>query len=412
MTISQQAQPTSRLLVRSAETDPCELLELLPGPERALAWVRGDTGFVGWGEAARLEVRGPSRFEEADSWWRNFVTGLDIDDAIGVPGSGPVAFVSMAFADQPAKSLVIVPQVVVARRGERAWITTIGQPPHDNRVVPVRRPRAVRYADGYFPANAYRSAVRDAVGHIRAGRLDKVVLAHDLLAVAEDALDERFVLRHLAEHYPGCWTYAVDGLVGATPELLIRKTGLLVESRVLAGTAWPSGDTTEDAAAAGLLLSPKDRREHAFAAESLVESLRPLCTALSTEGPHVLRLPNVQHLATDVRAELAEPTWLLHVVEAVHPTAAVGGVPREEARQLIDRLEGMDRGRYSGPVGWLDARGDGECGIALRCAQFDGSTARLFAGCGIVETSDPMGEAREASAKMRPLRDAIEGVVT
>ncbi|WP_326948699.1 chorismate-binding protein [Amycolatopsis sp. NBC_01307] len=409
MSISHLPQPATRLLVRSADVAPADLLGLLPGPDHALAWIREGTGFVGWGQAARLEVRGPGRFEEADRWWRNFVARLDIEDAVGVPGSGPVAFVSMAFADHPAKSLVIVPEVVVARRDGRTWITTVGNVPRATRVRPVRRPSAVRYTDGQFPASAHQRAVREAVRHIRAGTLDKVVLAHDLVAVAEEPLDQRFVLRHLAEHYPRCWTYAVDGLVGATPELLLRRTGRVVESRVLAGTAWPGRGVSDDETEAALLSSAKDRREHAFAAESLVSSLQPFCTTMSVEGPHVLRLPNVQHLATDVTAELREPTWLLRLVEAVHPTAAVGGAPRDEATRLIDRWEAMDRGRYSGPVGWLDAHGNGECGIALRCAQFDGATARLFAGCGIVATSEPAQETREVSAKMRPLRDAVEG---
>jgi menaquinone-specific isochorismate synthase len=236
---------------------------------------------------------------------------------------------------------------------------------------------------------------------MRAGELAKAALAHDLLAVAEADHDPRHLLRGLADRYPTCWAYAVDGLVGATPELLLRRRGDVVESRVLAGTGW---------AGSGSLTSAKNLAEHAFAVDSLAERLRPFCRTLTVpDSPSVLELHNVSHLATDVRGRARGDASLLRIAGAVHPTAAVGGTPRAEAVALIASLEGMDRGRYAGPVGWLGAAGDGELGIALRCAQLAGPVARLYAGCGIVADSDPDSEVREAAAKLLAVREALEG---
>jgi len=248
------------------------------------------------------------------------------------------------------------------------------------------------------------------VRRMRAGELDKVVLAHDLLDVAERPLDARYLLAGLAGRYPGCWSYAVDGLVGATPELLMRRREGAVWSRVLAGTIWP-GPTAECDLGDTLLGSAKDRHEHRLAVQSLVESLRPLCASLTApDEPVPLVLPNVTHLSSDVVGTLPakKPASLLELVAAVHPTAAVGGTPREVAVPMIAALEGMDRGRYTGPVGWVDAGGDGELGIALRCAQLDGPVARLFAGCGIVADSDPDTEVREAAAKLLAVREVMD----
>jgi menaquinone-specific isochorismate synthase len=193
--------------------------------------------------------------------------------------------------------------------------------------------------------------------------------------------------------------------------MLISRTGDTVRSRVLAGTLWPDGTATHDDLAARLLGSAKDRHEHALAVESLAAALRPLCATLDVpETPAVIALRNVSHLSSDVTGALDpdDPPGLLRLAEAVHPTAAVGGTPRAAAVDLIAELEGMDRGRYAGPVGWVDADGDGELGIALRCAQLDGPVARLFAGCGVVADSDPDTEVREAAAKLAAVRDALE----
>jgi len=412
--------PTSRtrqrLRVHTGRAARADLLAELPHPQHALAWVRDGSGLVGWGEAARLEVSGPNRFAEADSWWREFTAGLEVDDDLGVPGSGPVAFVSMAFADDPGHSVLVVPEVVRGRRNGHDWITTVGRDHVETQITPVRRPSTMRYADGQLSVTGFREAVKEAVARMRHGDLDKVVLAHDLLATADVVIDHRYVLDSLARRYPECWVYSVDGLLGATPELLLRRTGAVVDSRVLAGTTWPHDGMSDEELAAALLSSKKNREEHEYAIASLAQTLRPFCTTMSVEGPSVLRLPNVSHLSSDVIGTLkgnpsgsGEPS-LLRLVAALHPTAAVGGTPRAAAITMIDELEGMDRGRYAGPVGWIDGNGDGELGIALRCAQVDGSTARLFAGCGLVAESDPDSEVREAHAKMRPMREALESM--
>jgi menaquinone-specific isochorismate synthase len=408
VTTAPASRTRQRLRVHTARAAGGDLLGRLPHPDHALAWVRGGSGLVGWGEAARFEASGPNRFADADRWWRDFTSTLDVQDEVGSPGSGPVAFVSMAFADEPGHSVLVVPEVVLGSRDGQSWVTTVGRPTPAE-IAPVRRPSTVRYADGQLSITDYRGAVAAAVARMRDGELDKVVLAHDLLAVADVPIDLRFVLEGLARRYPGCWVYAVDGLLGATPELLLRRTGSLVDSRVLAGTTWPHDGMSDEELEAALLSSPKNLEEHDYAIRSLADTLKPFCTTMSVEGPSVLRLPNVSHLSSDVIGTLSGSPSLLRLGAALHPTAAVGGTPRADAIAVIDELEGMDRGRYAGPVGWIDGNGDGELGIALRCAQVEGRTARLFAGCGLVAESDPDNEVCEAHAKMRPMRDALEG---
>jgi menaquinone-specific isochorismate synthase len=220
----------------------------------------------------------------------------------------------------------------------------------------------------------------------------------------------RHLLRRLAERYPSCWTFSVDGLVGATPELLVRRTGDRVLSRVLAGTVGRLDDDVADGELADALLgSEKDLEEHEIAVHSVAAVLAQHCEDLAVpDRPTILRLRNVQHLATDVTGRLADGSGVLALAGALHPTAAVCGTPTDVALKVIGDLEGMDRGRYAGPVGWLGTGGDGEFGIALRCAEVDGTRLRLFAGCGIVAGSDPEDELAEAQAKFVPIRDALE----
>ena len=386
------------------------LIDLLPSPRGVLCWVRDGEGLAAWGEVARVCTTGPDRFERAETWWRSFSAQLDVDDEVSLPGSGPVAFASLAFNDSPGSSVLVVPRVVVGRRDGLTWVTEVETDTTPERVVPVRQPRGLRYSDGELPVTAWREAVARAVSRMREGTAPvKVVLAHDLLAVADEPLDPRFLLHGLATRYPSCWTFAVDGLVGATPELLLCRRGSEVLSQVLAGTTWPHPGADAAALAAELLASEKDRDEHRYAVDSLADTLRPFCTELTVPvAPTVLHLRNVLHLATEVRGVLRPPgTPLLTLADAVHPTAAVGGTPTCDAVAAIGELEAMDRGRYAGPVGWIDATGNGELGIALRCAQVSGRAARLFAGCGIVAGSDPEAELGESDAKLVPMREAL-----
>jgi menaquinone-specific isochorismate synthase len=249
------------------------------------------------------------------------------------------------------------------------------------------------------------------VERIRSGHLGKAVLARDLAAHAAEPIDTRVLLDRLARRFPACYTFACAGLVGATPELLVRRTGDRVDSLVLAGTT-ARGTSPADDVARGLALfaCAKDREEHGYAAEMVGDALTPLCAELMMPGePELLTLANVIHLATPVRARLDQERSVFDVVANLHPTPAVCGTPTDVALELIRELESMDRGRYAGPVGWVDARGDGEWAIALRCAEIDGRQARLFAGCGIVADSDPPAELAEAQTKFRVMQYALEG---
>jgi menaquinone-specific isochorismate synthase len=400
-------------------TDPGPLLGLLPrsGP---LAWVRRGEGLVGWGEAVRIETSGPGRFADAERAWHDLVARSVVRDEVGLPGTGPVAFGSFAFSDTSrAAGVLIVPEVIVGRRGDRFWLTTVGAgavvPTAD---LPVAEPLGdhgrVEFDSGALNPGRWQDVVADAIRRINAGRLEKVVLARDLLALTQHPVDPRTLLTRLADRYPGCWSFSVDGLLGATPEMLVRREKGLVTSRVLAGTIRRTGDDVHDLAlAASLARSSKDLEEHEYAVRSVTEALAPHCTSTNVpESPYVLHLANVMHLATDVTGVLADHTTSLGLAAALHPSAAVCGTPTTDAAALIDEIEAMDRGRYAGPVGWMDAGGDGEWGIALRCAWIDPQDARrlrLFAGCGIVAGSHPADELAESTAKLLPIREALTG---
>jgi menaquinone-specific isochorismate synthase len=395
------------------------LLALVPEGDREgdrqLAWVRRGDGMVGWGEFARAEFTGPRRFSDASAWWSGILRGLQIEDRVRVAGSGPIAFASFAFNDDEP-SVVIVPQLVVGRRDGRTWMTWIGDEPVGEPITSEHGDSAlanISWAEGALTAIEWEAAVAWAVSRIQAGDVDKVVLARDVIAESSDVIDERRVLRALESQYPSTWTFALDGLLGATPELLVRLTRGLVTSRVLAGTIRKTGDDQHDLAlAASLARSSKDLEEHEYAVASVAESLAPFCSSTNIpDVPFVLHLANVMHLASDVTGVLADSLAArdaFGLLEALHPSAAVCGTPREAARALIAEIEGMKRGRYAGPIGWIDARGDGEFGIALRCAEISGSRARLFAGCGIVAGSDPEAELAESQAKLLPMRSALE----
>lgn len=383
----------------------------------AVAWVRQSAGLAGWGEAARVTLpAGADRFTAAEKWLRELADGADIDDQARHRGSGLVAFGAFTFDDASDGSVLVVPRAVLGRDGTgNAWLTTItpaGERPWAPGAVEApRQPGDVRWHDGALSGLEWQQAVGEAVRRItNSDELRKVVLARDVHASADGPLDPRVLLRRLAARYPGCHTFAVDGLVGATPELLIARNGWEVSSLVLAGTA-PRGATPgqDSDLARALLGSDKENEEHGYAASSLRDALAPLCSAMYVAPrPELIRLANVQHLGTRVRGTLAAARSALALVAAVHPTAAVGGTPTEAAVEVIRELESMDRERYAGPVGWIDAEGNGEWGIALRCAQLDGSSARLFAGCGIVAGSDPATELAETESKLRPMRSALE----
>ena len=409
------ASASTPLVVRTVPVDLADLplLDLLPRDE-PVSWLRRGEGLVGWGVAARLETSGPTRFSDAVKWWSETVARAQVDDQVAEPGTGLVSFGAFAFADEPGDSVLVVPQVVVGRRGDRTWLTTVSaeSPP----LVAAPRPEppvALVFSDGARNGEEWMSVVAEAVRRISAGDLEKVVLARDLIATTDEPLDVRWPLHRLAAQYEMCWTFHVDGLFGATPEMLVRRERGLVTSRVLAGTIRRTGDDERDLAlAATLARSSKDLEEHEYAVRSVADALEPHCSSMNVpEAPFVLHLPNVMHLATDVAGvvhDAADPAGTsLDLATALHPSAAVGGTPTDLATALITEIEGMDRGRYAGPVGWMDATGDGEWGIALRSASIEGNAVRLFAGCGIVAGSVPEAELAEAQAKFVPVRDAL-----
>ena len=403
---------SAQLIVRTVPVDLADLplLDLLP-ENAPVSWLRRGEGLVGWGVAARLDTAGHTRFSDAVKWWSETVARAQIDDQVNEPGTGLVSFGSFAFADDPGDSALVVPQVVVGRRGDRTWLTTVSvDAPRLVPATPPRAPSGLTFSDGARNGEEWMGVVADAVARINAGDLEKVVLARDLIATTDEPLDVRWPLRRLAEQYEMCWTFHVDGMFGATPEMLVRRERGLVTSRVLAGTIRRTGDDERDLAlAATLARSSKDLEEHEYAVRSVADALEPHCSSMNVpEAPFVLHLPNVMHLATDVNGVVHDPATSLQLAESLHPSAAVGGTPTLAATRLITDLEGMTRERYAGPVGWMDASGDGEWGLALRSAMMIDGGVRLFAGCGIVASSDPAAELAESQAKFVPVRDALE----
>ncbi|BDZ65029.1 isochorismate synthase [Agromyces mangrovi Wang et al. 2018] len=414
------AHPTARTRLH-VETrgvvDPGELLPLTDA-SAPLAWLREGEGIVGIGEALRLEFGGASRFADAADAWRAIADLAEVADAVDVPGSGLVAFASFAFADDSASpSALVVPAIVAGRRGGRAWITRIrpidggtGSLPPLPHPTAFGSPWRVKLRDGALPPAEYEAAVADAVRRIQGGEFEKVVLARELRGRMPRGADVRRLVSKLSTDYPDTWTFAVDGLVGASPETLVRVDRGGVSARVLAGTASRGvGADGDHDAELRLATSTKDRDEHAFAVRSAIETLRPHTSRLEASAePFTVRLPNLWHLATDLDGTLGDGSTSLDLVAAMHPTAAVAGSPTDVATAAIADLEGFDRGRYAGPVGWIGADGDGEWAIALRCAQIgpDGSV-RAHAGAGIVRDSDPGEELAESTIKFAAIVDAI-----
>ena len=415
-----EEQEAEQLFVRTvAIPDPGDLLRRLPQPD-AVAWVHHGAGLAGWGEAVRVTLpAGEDRFTAGEKWLRSVFDPADVDDQVRLRGTGPVAFGSFTFDASSDGSVLIVPRVLAGRDGRgRAWLTTVSGPADGeaeslagSEPVP---PKVRAWRDGSLTGPQWERAVAEAVAAIRAGGLRKVVLARDVFATAAGPIDVRVLLRRLAARYPDCFTFACDGMVGATPELLVRRAGPEVSALVLGGTLPRGQDRAEDdALGAELLASAKNTEEHLYAVDSIRDALRPLCAELAVDPrPALLKFPNLQHLGTRVRGTLAAngtPKSALALAAAVHPPAAVCGTPAGAALELIRELEHMDRQRYAGPVGWVDADGNGEWGIAIRCAQVSGDTARLFAGCGIVAGSEPAAELAETLVKLQPMRGALEG---
>ncbi len=431
------------LVVQTREFDLADDLLAYADPADPRAWLRRGDGIVAVGSETAAVVRISSgadpRTAALSRAWDGIRSSARIDDAVRLPGTGLVAFAALVFDEaSAADSVLIVPRTVIGRHGGRTWITrivdagssgaSVGDPaggvPADGVVadgVPAPTALGPHWAGTLGPgaqtAQGYQASVREALAAIADARYGKVVLARDLVGTVPAGSDLRRLVRALSTEYPDTWAFAVDGLIGASPETLVTAQDGVVTARVLAGTAARGADAVTDArAAASLADSPKDNDEHAFAVRSVVASLAPHTTALDAEGgPFILELPNLFHLATDVRARLSDGASALDLAAALHPTAAVAGTPTAAAIAAIRELEPFDRGRYAGPVGWIDGHGNGEWAIALRCAQFDvtgtGSGQPIpltaYAGAGIVAGSDPEAELLETRVKFRPIVDAL-----
>ena len=354
-----------------------------------LQFVRQGLGFVGTGAVERVEFAGDAQIADAASWWRTRAASL--------PPSA-VAFGAFAF-DPVASSTPGV--LLLPERVDRVDATP----------APARAASAgavsgdpVSSRPGDIPPAAYEAAVAAAVAAIRRGEVEKVVIARDVLVRGGAAGDPAAVLSALDRGDPRVAVFAVDGMIGASPETLVSVRDGRFRARVLAGTA-PAGQ------GAALLASAKDRAEHVFAVASVLDALGGHVREVVSEAePFALELPQLTHLATDVTGIVADDSSVLDLVAALHPTAAVAGTPTAAAIRLIRELEPFDRGRYAGPVGWVDAAGDGEWAIALRCARVEPDGAmRAYAGAGIVADSNPAAELAETELKLRAILDAIGG---
>lgn len=376
-----------------------------------LVFMRRRQGVIGIGEALRLEFRGADRMSRAAAAWKRIVAAAEITDPVQLPGSGLIALGAFTFSDfSSAASVLIVPSMVIGRRDGVCWVTRINSDAAIPEAAPWGHEYEVRFEPGALDRTGYTAAVSEAIRRIDRNEVSKVVLARDLVGTLPPDADLRRVLAALALGYPDTHTYAVDGLIGSSPETLVRVHDGTVSARVLAGsTARGVDEASDEDAAAALATSTKDLDEHRFAVQSVLRSLEPHSRALtSDEMPFTLKLPNLWHLATDVEGSLGPGTSSLDLIEALHPTAAVAGTPTAAALALIDELEPFDRARYAGPVGWVGADGDGEWAIALRGAQVhaDG-TVRAYAGAGIVADSDPEVELAETRMKFRPIVEAF-----
>jgi len=326
------------------------------------------------------------------------------DDPVRLPGTGPLAVGALGFH---GGGELIVPARIAGRTADgMSWVTEIG--PADEAAegwgaTPLPPPRLP-------DRRRWSASVEEALERIAGGRLSKVVLAREVTVDLRRPMDVATVVDRLRHEQPSCFTYAAGSYVGASPELLARRRGPDVVSRPMAGTVAQGGPPSDDRRlVAAMASSEKERNEHRLVVGEVRDRLSVLCDDVrGADVPDVARLSTVAHLATTIRARLRDHSMsALDVADFLHPTPAVAGVPREAALAAIAELEDFDRGLYAGPVGWVDARGDGDWAVALRSATLDGTRARLVAGAGIVAGSDPDREWDETESKLAAMRSAL-----
>ena len=376
------------------------------------AFIYEKQGLIGWGEEQRLETTGPNRVIELDNLWKDLVAQAEINDEANLPGSGLISFGSIAFSDKSkTTSVLVIPKVVIGKQGDTLWLTSINIDDADAlKLINLESTfTAVSLEPGQISPDQYKLNVDRALEVIDSKVIEKVVLARDLSASVSKDFNINPALRKLEKKFDSCYIYSVDGMFGASPELLVKVSHSEFSARVLAGTAGRGTDPGVDQAIGSALNeSPKNRAEHKFAIDSLVASLSEFTKEITVDSePFSIALPNLWHLASDVKAMLSSDSTSLQVVNALHPSAAVAGTPRDKALEVIEEIENVDRGRYAGPVGWLGADGDGVWAIALRGAQLSSGKLTAFAGCGIVAGSDAQAELDEAILKFKPIVDSL-----
>lgn len=382
------------------------------GARSGLLWRSPTVSLAGIGVYERLPMERPVGGRGVQA----ALAALDVDD--GQPGPGPIAFGALPF-DRYAPSELIVPTVLVGVDGSRQWMTFDTSLSRREAIELVEltlgselSPPSPRIClTPTLAADVWRDEIiGKAIVRLGERGLRKVVLARELVLTSDRPFAVDRVVLNLAEQFPKTNLFSIDGFVGASPELLVARSGRVVRARPLAGTAARGADEKADAAQiAELISSTKDQTEHRITIDWFLSELLPFCSYVDAEPePSVLTMSNVHHLATLVEGMLSEPAAsVLELLAAVHPTPAVGGAPQAEALELIAELEGFDRGRYAGPTGWVDVDGNGEFAVSVRSVQILGDEARVWAGVGVVGASDPAAELRETQAKFRAILQAI-----
>ena len=365
-------------------------------------FVRDGIGFAGRGVAARVAA------DDAVA----LLAAIDHDDRVGGT-NGPIALGALPFMPDAAAEL-IVPDVIVGKSADgRRWITTIDQAEVDVFGASEPAPSAASYSiTPGVEVDHYLAAVKAARDAVRAGEMDKAVIARPITVTADRPIDVHDVLRRLKASFGSSHRFSIDGLIGASPELLVAVDGDEVSSFPLAGTTRTTGDAfLDEQLAAELQASEKNQVEHRVAIEMVRDTLLPFCSYLDwAPEPSIVKVANVQHLGSQAMGMLSKPApTVIDLVRALQPTPAVGGYPRERAIDLITAHEGFERGLYGGTVGWCDGRGNGSWAVTHRCAELsdDRRSARLVAGGGIVADSEPLAELAETQAKFQAMLSAI-----
>ena len=402
------------------------------GARSGLLWCRSNAAdpvplLAGLGTALRIEVDRPTEVDEA----QRALASIGGVNTVKGAGTGPIAFAAFPF-DRDVPGELIVPEIIVGRGADgRRWITVVSDRSLGiDEAIDRARDLVDSHSSGEAseasaaPAQASSFELRSVLApeawrdgvvapardRIRSGALDKAVLAREIRVVADAPIDQAEVMHRLRDAFPAAIVFSVEGFIGASPELLVSRHGDVVRAHPLAGTAPRSSDPSADGRlAAGLLASSKDRWEHQVTIDWLLDGLLPFCSYVDAEPePSIVSLANVHHLGTLVEGRLSSPpASVLELVGALHPTPAVGGAPQHLALELIAELERADRGRYAGPVGWLDSGGNGAFAVGIRSAELDGNGARLFAGVGVVGDSDPVAELAETRSKFRAMLGAL-----